>query len=286
VLDNSNYLSDDLKGPYLDEFTLGYEHLFGGSWKAGIRGIYRALGEAIETSVLQEYLPNLVVLLGNPGSGRLSDLPKAERVYKALEFTVENTFGRNLYLASSYVLSETRGNYPGVFNSDVGNPHSHVSNQFTLPEQISEGLLPNDRTHVFKVYGSYAFDFGFSVGGFFTWMSGTPLSEFGGTWAGPDIYSHLVPRGTAGRTPSIWDANLRLAYKFAPSDGRLGGTSTRLLFDVFHLFGQEKPTVYDQVRYFGGPVADPETYGPNPNYGRVKVYQPAMTMRFGIETSF
>ena len=286
VLDNSNYLSDDLNAPYVDEFTLGYEHLVGKTWKAGIRGIYRRVGEVIETSLLPEHLPNLVVMLGNPGKGELDHLPDPERSYKALEFTVENTFSRKLHMVSSYVLSETRGNNPGVFNTDAGNPHAHVSNQFILPEQLSEGLLPNDRTHVFKIYGSYAFDFGFTAGGFFTWQSGTPLSEYGGTWAGPSIYSHLVPRGTAGRTPSIWDASLRLSYEIAPASGRISGTSTRLLFDVFHLFGQGEPTFIDQVRYFGGPVAEPETFGPNPNFGRAIAYQPQMTMRFGIETSF
>ena len=285
VLDNSNYQSDDLKGPYLDEFTLGYEQLMGKSWKAGIRGIYREVGEVIEPSVLPEYLPNLILVLGNPGKGRLAHLPEPERSYMALEFTVENTFGRKLHMASSYVLSESRGNNSGVYNADAGNPHAHVSNQFLLIEQISEGLLPNDRTHVFKMYGSYAFDFGFTAGGFFTWQSGTPLCEFGGTWAGPDMYSHLVPRGTAGRTSSIWDASLRLSYKIAPANGRLSGTSTRLLLDVFHLFGQGEATYIDQVHYYGGPVADPETYGPNPNYGRAKAYQPQMTIRFGLEMS-
>jgi hypothetical protein len=279
VLDNSNYVSDDLNVPYLDEFTLGYEQLIGKTWKAGIRGIYRKVGEVIETSLLPEHLPNFVIMLGNPGKGGLSHLPEPERSYKALEFTVENTFGRKLHMVSSYVLSESRGNNPGVYNTDAGNPHAHVSNQFILPEQLSEGLLPNDRTHVFKIYGSYAFDFGFTAGGFFTWQSGTPLCEYGGTWVGPGVYSHLVPRGTAGRTPSIWDANLRFSYNIAPAN-------TRLLFDIFHLFGQGEATYIDQVRYFGGPVADPETFGPNPNFGRAKAYQPQMTMRFGIETSF
>jgi len=225
-------------------------------------------------------------LLGNPGKGRMSNLPDPKRIYKALEFSLENTFGRNLHLMLSYVWSETRGNYPGVFNTDTGNPFAHASSQVFLPEQISEGLLPNDRTHVFKMYGSYAFDFGLTTGGFFTWQSGTPLSEFGGTWFGPTLYSHLVPRGSAGRTPSIWDASLRLSYDLAPAAGGLRGTRTRLLLDVFHLFGQRKPTYIDQVHYFGGGGEDPTTFGPNPNYGRALAYQPPMTVRFGIETSF
>jgi len=286
VFDNSNFLHDNFDGQYQDEFTLGYERLLGAAWKVGVRGVYRDVGQIIEHTLLPEYLPAVVTVLGNPGKGRLSFLPDPVRTYKALELSLENTFGRKLHMMLSYVLSETRGNYPGLFNTDTGNPHANVSNQLVLPEQISEGLLPNDRPHVFKMYGSYAFDFGLTTGGFFTWQSGTPLSEYGGTVFGPGVYSQLVPRGTAGRTPSIWDASLRLSYDLAPAAGGLGGTRTRLLLDVFHLFGQRKPTYVDQVHYFGGGGADPTTFGPNPNFGRALAYQPPMTARFGIETSF
>jgi len=42
-------------------------------------------------------------------------------------------------------------------------------------------------------------------------MSGTPLNEFGVI---PDYYSStfLRPRGTVGRTPSIWDLSFRFMY--------------------------------------------------------------------------
>lgn len=281
IFDNSAYPSDDLNGQYQDEFTLGYEREVGASWKAGVRGIYRNVGAVIETSIM----PDFTVLLGNPGQGSLDHLPDPVRRYTALEFSLENTLGRKLYLASSYVLSKTYGNYPGVFDTDGGNPHAHVSNLYWDVSQISEGLLPNDRTHVFKMYGSYAFDFGLTTGGFFTWQSGTPLSEYGGTWIGPNAFSHLVPRGTAGRTPSIWDANLRISYDLSRLTGGIGGARSRLLFDVFHLFGQKEMVNIEQVHYFvldaGGNQA-----GLNPNYGKVKAYQPPMTIRFGVEISF
>jgi hypothetical protein len=284
VVDNSQMLSDDLKGQYLDEFTLGYERRVGEAWKGGVRGIYRNLGNVIENKATPGTL--VPIVLGNPGQGLLDDRAEPVRRYMALEFSLENTFGRNVHLASSYVLSRTHGNFPGVFDGDGRNPHAHVSTAYWTADQISEGLLPNDRTHVFKMYGSYVFDFGMTAGGFFTWQSGTPLCEYGGTWAGPDAYTHLVPRGTAGRTPSIWDANLRLAFDLSRLSGGLGGSRPRLLFDVFHLFGQREAVDISQVRYFG-PTFDPANQvGPNPNFGKVVAYQPPMTIRFGIEASF
>ncbi len=285
VLDNSNYLSDDFDGQYLDEFTLGYERRIGKTWSAGVRGIYRDVGQVIEPTLLPDSLPKIVTVLGNPGKGRLAHLPDPVRRYAALELSLENTFGQKLHMAAAYVLSETYGNFPGVFNTDGGNPHAHVSNQIMLPEQISEGLLPNDRTHVFKMYGSYVFDFGMTAGGFFTWQSGTPLSEYGGTWAGPSLWSYLTPRGTAGRTPSIWDASLRFSYDLSRLTGGIGRARSRLLLDIFHLFGQTEPTFINQVHYrysdFQG-----NQLGPNPNVGKVMAYQPPMTIRFGMEISF
>jgi len=282
VFDSSKMLSDELKGQYLDEFTLGYEQRIGATWKAGVRGVYRNLGEIIENTIN----PDGSTTLGNPGRGSLSHLADPVRRYTALEFSLEKTFGKKLHLASAYVLSESYGNFPGVFDSDGRNPHAHVSTQYWTSDQISEGLLPNDRTHVFKMYGSYAFKFGFTAGGYFTWQSGTPLSEYGGTWAGPNAFTHLVPRGTAGRAPSIWDANLRLAYDLSRLTGGIGGARSRLLFDVFHLFGETEPVDIDQVRYFGPTDAQGNQAGPNPNFGRVVAFQPPMTIRFGIETSF
>jgi hypothetical protein len=282
VTDNSAMHADDLKGQYQDEFTLGYEREVGATWKAGVRGVYRNLGNAIENTIN----PDFSTTLGNPGKGSLDHLADPVRRYTALELSLENTFGRKLHLASSYVLSRLYGNFPGVFDQDGRNPHAHVSTQYWTADQISEGLLPNDRTHVFKMYGSYVFGFGLTAGGFFTWQSGTPLSDYGGTWAGPNAFSHLVPRGTAGRTPSIWDANLRLAYDLSRLTGGIGGTRSRLLLDVFHLFGQKEEVDIYQVRYFGPTDAEGNQQGPNPNFGKVLAYQPPMTIRFGIEISF
>lgn len=66
-----------------------------------------------------------------------------------------------------------------------------------------------------------------TTGAFLTWQSGTPLNEFG---ANPAYFrgTFLVPRGSAGRTPVVWDLDLRFAYPFhvgarprRPSNARL-----------------------------------------------------------------
>ena len=106
----------------------------------------------------------------------MSFLPRAKREYAALEFTVGRSAARHLNFLFSYVLSRTHGNYAGLFSSDQGfaQPGNYFS--LVLEEQgvNSTGLLPNDRTHVFKLSGSYAFDFGLTAGTFLTVASGTP----------------------------------------------------------------------------------------------------------------
>ena len=59
--------------------------------------------------------------------------------------------------------------------------------------------------------------------------------------------SFLQQRGTAGRTPSIFDLNLRLDYTF----GRNSATrwKPRLILDVYHLFSDGTPVDYDQIHY-------------------------------------
>jgi hypothetical protein len=275
---------EGLKGQYFDEVTLGYERLIGKNYKLGLRGIYRTLGRLIEDS------PDLETggyLIGNPGYGRMDHFPKGKRDYTALELTFKKSGGEKFNYLVSYVLSRNYGNYPGLFNTDGGTgfalPNANVA--FDYPETYvnSTGLLPNDRTHVFKFSGSYHFDFGLTAGTFLLWQSGTPLSELGGSSIGPPWFAFLRQRGTAGRTPSIFDVNLRFSYNLR----KLIETpwEQRLLLDIFHLGSDRTPVNYEQVHYY-----DIDENGNqinlNPQYNSPTRFQPPMSLRLGIEMSF
>jgi hypothetical protein len=141
------------------------------------------------------------------------------------------------------------------------------------------GLLPNDRTHVFKFSCSYRFTPGLTGGISFSWQTGTPLNDLETT---PDGYlSFMVPRGTVGRTPTTWDLNLRLGYDLPfISSGDFKG---RLILDVFHILSQRKPVDIDQRHYNGDPNGNLIL---NQTYGFGTVYQAPMSMRLGMELSF
>ena len=284
--DYEMHVTDELKGQHADEVVFGYETRLAQQWVLGIKGIYRELRAAVEGVWYPEGTQDEAI--GNPGLGNLGYFPEPSRQYRGLQLEIANIEKTNRYhLAASYCLSRTHGNYPGTFDTDTGIPNPHGGSTYDSPALLENatGLLPNDRPHVLKLYGAYAFASGFSAGGFFTWQSGTPLSEFGATSLGWPYNIHLVNRGTYGRSPAIWDLNMRFAYVL-PATPLAGGSSrTRLLLDIFHLFGQRTGVAFDQQHYLavddsGNQVTE------NPNFGKATRYQPPMSMRFGIETSF
>ena len=179
--------------------------------------------------------------------------------------------------------------------SDAGttNPGNFLSLQLEAQGTNSTGLLPNDRTHAFKLSGSYRFDFGLDLGTFFVWQSGTPLNEFGSTGLFRPIF--LVERGSAGRTRSIWDLNLRFAYDLRGLFRT--GPSIRIILDVLHLGSQREPAWVDQQKYL---AVDPELADftssyeelvaaqilPNPGFGSPLRNQLPMMVRLGIVVGF
>ena len=144
----------------------------------------------------------------------------------------------------------------------------------------TDGLLPNDRTHVAKLQVSRRLPQGLEAGATFLWASGTPLSELGSTAFGAPYYLFLKPRGSLGRTPAIYDVGVRLTYQ--PPRPRSAAGMPRLLLDAYHLGNPRRAVVVDQVRFRGvGPGG--QQVGPNPNYGRPLLLQPRVAYRFGIE---
>ena len=123
---------------------------------------------------------------------------------------------------------------------------------------------------------------GFMAGAAFSWMSGGPLNEFGAVSTGdPDLQVFLVPRGEAGRCPSVWDLNLRLAYEL----GRGSRVQPRVIFDVLHVGNPREAVAFDQRRYYAVDEEGNQT-AENPTYGLPIRYQPPMSLRLGLEVDF
>lgn len=271
--------SEDLRGQHYDEFTLGYERRVGDGFRLAVRGIHRFLREIIALPLVR---PDLE-LAGNPGRGRLDFLPEPEHRYTGLELTVSRLGEGDLNFLGSYVWSRTEGNYTGLFDQDGGVANPNGPGNFVDPLALEDatGPLPNDRPHVLKLFGSYRFGGGLRAGGFFTWQSGTPLNELGAHPVDPFQQVFLRPRGTAGRTPSVWDLSLHLAYDVRRSTGLPFDPTVKL--DVLHAFSPQEPVELEQQRFLAVDPATGEQISPNPNYLAPLGFQPPMTVRLGVE---
>jgi hypothetical protein len=208
-------------------------------------------------------------------------MPRARQRYTALELSVERSTPGPLYLLASYVLSRNVGNYTGLFATDYFTPGPNAGPQYDVPDLVTDeayGLLPNDRTHVAKVAASYGLPFGVTLGGFLTVASGTPRSEFGTSAAG--FYTTFVrPRGSVGRTPTVWSLDLHAEY--SPSFTLAARLRPRFLLDVFNVGSPREVLFYEQLRYL-----DAARSQENPNYGVVTRYQAPMSARLGMVVEF
>ena len=259
-----------LTASYLDEFSLGYQRLFGKNLSVSIQGVYRILRETIDDA----YATSLgIYILGNPGKGILSDYPKPYRKYSALIFTVEHRLDEHLNFLASYILSRNYGNYDGLYDpyNRFGNVNESTAfNNVESSQTNLNGLLFDDQTHQFKFSGYYQFQFGLTAGVSFDYESGIPLNKYElGRYLGNNYVKFLVPRGTAGRTPSTWTLSSRIKYDL-PFKNLY---HVKIMLDIFNIASQLKPL------FIGQSVS-------SPTYGRVLLYQDPMSARLGMEISF
>jgi hypothetical protein len=270
-----------LSGQYIDEWSVGYAREVAKAVKVGVRGVYRTLGEAISHGHPDVSSPG--GFMGNPGRGALDFLPPFKRRYTAIELTLGGRMSRGVELSAAYVLSRSWGNYPGLYDSDIEGENPNAPQSSGFPEQVpnSWGPLPNDRPHVFKLFGSAQLTRQFQLGVFATWQSGTPLNELGALPNLPASDVFLSARGSAGRAPSLWDLNFRSTYALPPA----GSVASRIVLDVFHVGSPRRAVSFDQVHYQD---ADPSGNQilPNPNYLRPTRYQPPMSARLGLLADF
>jgi hypothetical protein len=135
---------------------------------------------------------------------------KAKREYYAMNVDLVKRFSHNWQGGLNYTLSLTKGNYGGLSSTDeFGRNSPNVERSFDLwfmMYQIDgtpvDGVLPQDRTHYIKAYGSYSFPIGLTIGVTSFARSGNPMSSrlpFTNSYFYPDGYADL------GRLPwTIW----------------------------------------------------------------------------------
>jgi len=180
------------------------------------------------------------------------DIPKAKRLYYALNLSLDKRFSNNWMGGISYTWSRLTGNYNGLASGDeYGRTDPNVERYFDLwylafDKQMNkiDGVLPGDRTHYVKLYGSYSLPMGLTFGTVINAMSGTPVS----TEYAMDVQGYLpFGRGDLGRTPFFWFANLYAEYNL-----KLGKNNLNISVNVDNVFNTRTAQRIYQIYNAGG----------------------------------
>ena len=176
------------------------------------------------------------------------DAPEAKRTNTSIELSARKKFSNNWQFLTSYVWSRLEGNYDGTFQNSTGQLDPNINSAFDYADFLvnADGRLSNERVHQWKLDGSYEVGggalSGLNLGLSTRWMSGFPLNAYGHSFLYANWEYYLVPRGSAGRGPSDWEADLQVSYPV-----RLGGSRRLNLFmDVFNLFNRQEAIQLDE----------------------------------------
>jgi hypothetical protein len=325
VFTAGNQVDPALGGVYLDEYTVGVERQFGATLSVGLKATYRSLRHAVEDRCDLDWVGlenegSQCAITVTGGSGQYSSgqfyyctglddfsnciedpqkyvplfgtapVPRARRVYRGIELLARKDLSDRAWLQASYVFSSLRGNYDGAVNEGFGgqtDPGINADFDYAQLFHNNYGRLFLDRPHQLRLDGFYVTPFGLSVG-LESWLrSGAPLSKKGFfNW----LYAtgiHLVPRGSVGRLPMEWDANLTVEYPI-----RFGPLTVTLQGFLYNVFNNQIPTFRDQAWSNQEPpdyptsLYDPNQKQSNPYYGLVQDRSGQRLFRAAIRVSF
>jgi hypothetical protein len=265
-------VADDLKHPRVDETTLSFERALTGNMRFAATGIWRdstnfvgAVSPSARWRPVQanNSLTNQPITLYNWANRDVSDTDflirnvkdfqyldtngnviatlDPHRSYKALMLVLSKRYTNRWQAQASYVLSKAEGNVDNTSGQQISssifeNPNRSVVN--------TDGSLTNNRTHEFKLLGSYSIpkvDVG--VNALFRSMSGRPYTPFAqyttGLLNAPTAARQpfLEPRGSRRREA---DTNLDLRFE---KTFNLGASNRIGLFlDILNTFNADTIT--------------------------------------------
>lgn len=323
VPDTRTVLDSDFDAMYQDELIIGFSRDAGNGWVWGIRGIYRELPSAIDDITIDGALlarglrPSAFnYVLANPGQdvtvyydnnddGTLTadelytftnaelKYPEPTRKYGAIAFDFEKVWDGVWFLQGSYTLSHSYGNTEGYVKSDINQDDAGVTQDFDFAELMTAtyGNLPNDRRHVFKVFGAYKFAPNWQLGANVLMQSGRPINAIGFApgLGNASLYQnsffyrdvdtdglpgYYVPRGSYGTTNFLTQIDLSLEYATEVGEGDL-----TVGMDVFNIFNAGTET---QVSEF----AENGAGGDLDSWTLPNGFQQPRTIRLRAEVSF
>jgi hypothetical protein len=193
-----------------------------------------------------------IYAIGNPGEGASTfslpglRMPRPRRVYQALDLTLTRPLADRWQLRAAYTWSRLEGNFPGLASSDEGGraapnflrAYDAWHNLFDQRGQPVDGRLATDRPHQLRLLASWNHPSGITVGLNQYAGSGTPRTTY---VSRQGVYFFPYGRGDQGRTPTLTQTDLRLAWA-----RHLGPLELELSATALNLFDEDTPTEYGQ----------------------------------------
>jgi len=300
--DQPTVIDPNSKLTFQDEYVTSLEREVIPTLNVGVTYMHRTLGRTLEDVALSPYsaavdsgeFGNYYITNPSPALG----FPNPSRKYDAVTLKASRRFTDRWQILSSYTWSRLRGNYEGYYRRDNGQSDPFITSLFDFPYlkdptifkyMIEDGLLPNDRTHVFNAFGSYRLPSDLNLGMSLTIQSGTPITKLGynKAYETPGEIA-LESRGASGRTPSTGDIGLHVDYPLRVASG----SKVLVVLDVFNLLNHQKAQEVDQNFELNGIVnPDPSLHGPggaslacptcqNEDFGHATAYQSPFAVRF------
>lgn len=263
---------DDLKPFRQSEVTVGFEKELSDIFVLTTRYTRKNVDHAIEDHAIIGLNLGENYYIGNPGEGAVLEADRAagysksakpQRTYNGLEITLNKRLSNNYFFNANYTLSRLYGNYSGLASSDEPNVlgtgrtapsvnrfFDYVLNGFTATGDPDNGLLATDRTHTFKAYGGYNFDwFGSRVNAtelsfFQQILQGTPQTTFINV-VSTDI--PLTKRGDLGRTKPFYQTDISLTHRY--KFGRDARYTMAFNVDLLNAFNNNSPLILNTVKY-------------------------------------
>lgn len=314
---------EGLKAHYQDEYIIGMQRVESDVLSWGAKFTYRDLKSAIDDTCPGEcriFNPGeaatFLIPDGNGGYTRQSytkeqlGFPKLKRKYLALDLYAQYA-SDDLFAKIEYTLSKNYGNAEGQLNSSLdtgtgGQADVSVTSDWDLPELMfgGNGLLPNNRKHQVKAFGSIKLSDQFRVGGSAIIQSGRP-KDCKSYWpyAKPGLYNngfyyfycgvpggttastnpanaapesatyYFSPRGSAGTTPITATFNMNFTY----TPNWLEGLAASV--DVLNVFNTQTPTAYNPRSANSRSTVDP-------TFNKVSYYTSPRSVRFTVRYDF
>ncbi len=288
-----------LKPTYTDEWLVGYATPFMTDWSVDLFFVRRESFDFIE---------DVPSALPATGPFRAAQLNNAQRTYRAFTIEVGRPMKNAWSLNGSYSWSQLEGNFDLDYSSGaVFNTSSAIQDgpgEF-VEDKYRFGPLSQDRTHVFKLFASYAPPMvpNLTLGGYIRAQSGTPWAARGVDWDG-GYRRYLEPAGSH-RVDAWTNFDLLAAYRL-PIGKRSGA---KIEGRVLNVFGNLTPLSVDQaqwrdprVRPSGASIlaacgtdyacateiftAAQTTTQPNPLFGKANTWSPPRRFLLTLQVDF